>query len=189
MTEPAYIAAGSASAHSAPSFSLGNRAARVLWGVACALFFRWTPRPFHAWRAFVLRCFGARLGRGCHIYPKAAIWAPWNLECADQVGIADGAIIYNQAPVTLGRRAVVSQGANLCTGTHNYNSPAFELIARPIRVGDHAWICAEAFVHPGVTVAEGAVIGARAVVTRDMPAWTVCTGHPCAPIKPRERIA
>jgi putative colanic acid biosynthesis acetyltransferase WcaF len=189
MSERGSIAAGTASAHTGPSFSLGNRAARALWGAACVLLFRWTPRPLHAWRALLLRCFGARLGQRCHIYPKAVIWAPWNLECGDEAGIADGAIIYNQARVTLGIRAVVSQGAHLCTGTHDYNSSAFELVARPIAVGAHAWICAEAFVHPGVTIGQGAVIGARAVVTCDMPEWTVCAGHPCAPVKPREKIA
>jgi putative colanic acid biosynthesis acetyltransferase WcaF len=61
----------------------------------------------------------------------------------------------------------------------------FPLIAKPIVVGGSAWIAAEAFVHPGITIGEGAVIGARAVVTKDMPAWMVCVGHPCQPVKPR----
>lgn len=169
-----------------PSFSLGNRAARALWGFVHCLLIRWTPRPFHAWRAFILRLFGAKLGRDCHIYPRAIIWAPWNLEAADQSAIADGAIIYNQAPIRLGRRVVVSQGAHLCTGTHDYEDPNFPLIAKPITVHDQAWIAAEAFIHPGVIIGEGAVIGARSVVTKDMPAWTVCAGNPCAPIKPRQ---
>lgn len=189
MTGRSVIATELPSAHTSASFSFRNRVSRALWGLACLLFFRYTPRPLHGWRAFVLRCFGAKLGQGCHIYSRARIWAPWNLNCADQAAIADDAIIYNQARVTLGYRSVVSQGAHLCTGTHNYQSPVFELIAKPISVGDHAWVCAEAFVHPGVTIAEGAVIGARSVVTKDMPAWMVCAGHPCAPMKPRERIA
>lgn len=174
-------------ARSGPSFSLRNRLARVLWCAAYFLFFRFTPRPFHAWRAFVLRCFGAKLGRACHIYSAAEIWAPWNLVCGDEVGVADGAILYNQAEIRLGNGVVISQRAHLCTGTHDYNSRGFELAARPITIGRDAWICAEAFVHPGVTIGQGAVIGARAVVTRDMPEWTVCAGHPCAPLKARER--
>jgi putative colanic acid biosynthesis acetyltransferase WcaF len=172
-------------ARSGPSFSLRNRLARAAWNLARVLFFRFSPRPLHAWRAFLLRCFGARLGRGCHIYPGAEIWAPWNLVCGDEVGVADRAILYNQAAITLGNRVVISQGAHLCTGTHNYNSPDFELFAFPITIQAGAWLCAEAFVHPGVTIGEGAVIGARAVVTRDMPAWMVCAGHPCEPMKPR----
>ena len=173
-------------AHTGPCFTLANRARRAVWGVACALLFRPSPRPMHAWRAFLLRAFGARIGRGVHVYPKARVWAPWNLEIGDESGVADDAILYSMAPIVLGRRVVVSQGAHLCAGTHDYEDPGFPLVAQPIRVGDRAWIAAEAFVHPGVTIGEGAVIGARSVVTRDMPAWTVCAGHPCKPIKPRQ---
>jgi putative colanic acid biosynthesis acetyltransferase WcaF len=102
--------------------------------------------------------------------------------------VGDRAILYNQARVTLGARSVISQGAHLCTGTHNYNSETFELLALPIRVGASAWICAEAFIHPGIEIGEGAVIGARAVVTENMPSWTVCAGHPCRPIKARLKV-
>jgi putative colanic acid biosynthesis acetyltransferase WcaF len=167
------------------SFSLGNRIARAIWGMAWLLLARWTPRPLHSWRALVLTMFGARVGKNCHIYPGAVIWAPWNLEVGDETGVASGAILYNQAQIKLGKRVVISQGAHLCTGTHDYEKPGFPLIARPITVGDHAWVAAEAFVHPGITIGEGAVIGARSVVTKDVPAWMVCAGHPCEPIKPR----
>ena len=174
-----------ADTHTHPSFSLSNRLARAVWNVVYVLLFRFSPRPLHAFRAFLLRLFGAKLGDGCHIYPKAIIWAPWNLECGDQVGIADQAIIYNQATIRLGKRVVISQGAHLCSGTHDYTDPRFPLIANPIVVGGSAWIAAEAFVHPGITIGEGAVIGARSVVTKDMPPWMVCVGHPCQPVKPR----
>lgn len=172
-------------AYSGASFSLKNRIARTVWSAICLILFRCSPRPFHAWRASLLRVFGAKMGKNCHIYPGAFIWAPWNLECGDQAGVADGAIIYNQARIRVGTRSVISQGAHLCSGTHDHTDPNFSLIARPIVVGDHAWVAAEAFVHPGVTIGEGAVIGARAVVTKDMPPWMVCAGHPCQPIKPR----
>jgi putative colanic acid biosynthesis acetyltransferase WcaF len=140
----------------------------------------------HRWRSFVLRFFGARLGRGCRIYPGATIWAPWNLVCADEVSVANHVNLYNQAPIELGYRCIISQNSHLCTGTHNYRSPQFELMASPITIGRHAWVCADVFIGPGVTIGDGAVIGARAVVVRDMPEWTVCAGHPCKPIKPRE---
>jgi putative colanic acid biosynthesis acetyltransferase WcaF len=172
-------------AFSGPSFSLGNRFARGLWGVAHLLLIRWTPRPCHAWRAFVLRIFGAKLGRNCHIYPGAKIWAPWNFQAGEECGVADGAILYNHAPIRLGRRVVISQGSHLCTGTHDYEDPTFPLRCEPINVGDQAWIAAECFIHPGLTIGEGAVIGARSVVTKDVPRWMVCTGNPCQPIKPR----
>jgi putative colanic acid biosynthesis acetyltransferase WcaF len=89
-------------------------------------------------------------------------------------------------PVQLGKRVVVSQGVHICTGSHDYESENFQLFTKPIIIGADAWICAEAFVAPGVSIGPGAVIGARAVVTRDQPAWMVCTGNPCRPIKSRK---
>jgi len=102
--------------------------------------------------------------------------------------VGDGAILYSQGMIRLGRRTVVSQGAHLCAGTHDYEQPGFPLITRPITVSANAWLAAECFIMPGVTIGEGAVIGARSVVTKDMPAWMVCAGHPCRPLKPRHRI-
>lgn len=158
---------------------------RVLWGIVAALLFHLSPRPFHWWRVMLLRAFGAKVGKGVHVYPGAKIWAPWNLELLDECGIAKGVTLYSQGKITVGKRAVVSQGAHLVTGTHDYASPGFPLITMPIYIGDHAWIAAEAFVHPGITIGAGCVIGARSVVTKNMPDWSVCAGHPCKPLKTR----
>lgn len=171
--------------HTGPSFSFRNRIARLLWNIVAAIFFRLSPAPFHSWRSFLLRMFGAKVGRSVHVYPGVKIWAPWNLELADECGIASGATLYSQGKITIGYRAVVSQGAHLCAGTHDYNHPGFPLITMPVLVGDHAWIAAEAFIHPGITIGNGCVIGARSVVNKDMPAWMVCAGHPCKPVKER----
>ena len=168
-----------------PCFTLKNRVLRSLWEVVYLALFRFSWRPLHRWRSFLLRCFGARIGHGCHIYPRVRIWAPWNLICADHVGIADDVIVYNQAPITIHRQAVISQGAHLCAGSHDYQRANFPIVVRPITIGAQAWICAEAFITLGTTIGEGAVVGARSVVTRDMPPWMVCVGHPCRPIKPR----
>lgn len=167
------------------SFSLRNRVARLAWEVASAIFFRLSPRPFHGWRSFLLRCFGAKVGKGVHVYPGVKIWAPWNLNLGDEAGIASGAILYSQGQITIGKRTVISQGAHLVAGTHDYTKAGFPLITKPIIINDHVWIAAEAFIHPGITILEGCVIGARSVVTKDMPAWMVCAGHPCQPVKAR----
>lgn len=172
--------------HTGPSFSLRNRLGRVAWGVTAFFLFRLSPKPLHAWRSFLLRCFGAKVGKGVHVYPNVKIWAPWNLDLADECGVSNGAILYSQGKITIGYRVVISQGAHICAGTHDYTQPGFPLITKPIVIKDHAWVATEAFVHPGVTIGEGCVIGARAVVGKDMPDWMVCSGHPCKPLKERE---
>ena len=171
--------------HTGPSFSLRNRLGRAVWNVSYFLLFRFSPKPMHKWRALVLRSFGAKVGGGVHVYPGVRIWAPWNLQLAHDCAIASGANLYSQGIITIGCRAVVSQGVHLVTGTHDYSKSGFPLVTKPIHIGDHAWVAAEAFVHPGVTIGNGCVIGARSVVTKDMPEWMVCSGHPCIPIKSR----
>ena len=172
-----------------PSFSLKNRIGRLVWGFISFFLFRPSPRPLHGWRVFLLRCFGAQIGKGVHVYPGVKIWAPWNINLGDQCGVGSGAILYSQGKIIIGKRAVVSQGAHICAGTHDYTLPGFPLVTAPIVIKDNAWVAAEVFIHPGVTIGEGAVIGARAVVTKDMPDWTVCAGHPCKPLKAREMQA
>ena len=170
---------------SGASFNLKNRIMRTVWDLTWLLLFRFTPRFFHGWRVFILRCFGARIGQHCHVYPKVRIWAPWNLEMHDYACLANDVNCYTQARITLQERAIVSQGAHLCTGSHDYNDPDFSLFAKPISIGKDAWVCAEAFIGPGVNVGEGAILGARAVAFKDLQAWQVYSGNPAQPIKVR----
>lgn len=170
-----------------PSFSLGNRAARAIWSAVWWTVFRPSPRSFHAWRVWLLKCFGARIGEHCHIQSNCRIWAPWQLVIGDRVGVGAGVHFYNMATITVGSDAVVSQGAHLCAGTHDYTSPHFQLQARPISIAPHAWICTEAFIGPGVSIPEGCVVGARAVMTRSPKEgpWHVYAGNPARMIKKR----
>jgi putative colanic acid biosynthesis acetyltransferase WcaF len=133
----------------------------------------------------LLKLFGATMGPNCHFYPKARIWAPWNLVCADQVTAADGVEIYNPAPMHFGSHAIMSQDAYLCGATHDYNSAAFPLIAYEMRFGAYCWVCAHASVGPGVNVGEGAVLGMSAVATRSLEPWTVYAGNPATAVKAR----
>lgn len=171
--------------HNPPPFSMKNRIARVIWQCCYHLIFKFSPKPMHGYRSFVLRLFGAKVGRGVHVYPGVKIWAPWNLILANGCGIGDGAILYSQGQITIGVGAIISQGTHICTGTHDYTQRSHPLYTLPIKIGSNVWVAAEVFIHPGITIGEGAVIGARSVVTKDMPAWMVCAGHPCKPIKER----
>lgn len=175
-----------ADTHTGPSFSLRNRLGRLAWGIVAATLFRWSPRSLHGWRRFLLNSFGAKVAPAAHIYPGVRIWAPWDLEVASEAGVASGVILYSQGKISIGYRAVISQGAHLCAGTHDYEVDGFPLITKPITIGAHAWVAAEAFIHSGVTIGAGCVIGARSVVTKDMPEWSVCSGFPCKPLKARE---
>ena len=169
----------------APSFPVGNRVMRLAWGVVYAVLFRPSPRPMHAWRSFLLRCFGAKMGPSCHIYPGAKIWAPWNLFCGYQATVADGATVYNPKPIRLGTHAIISQEAYLCGATHDYEDPGFPLVASEICIGSYAWVCARATVQPGVSLGEGAVLALGSVATRNLDAWTVYAGVPARKIKNR----
>jgi putative colanic acid biosynthesis acetyltransferase WcaF len=172
--------------YSGPSFSLENRIRRQIWNWVWLFLFRPSPRSFHRWRATLLRLFGARLGHHVHIYAAVKVWAPWNLTIGDHSAVADGVTLYNISPITFADHVIVSQGAHLCTGSHDYNDPTFQLISAPITLHRHVWICAEAFVSPGVTVPEGAVVAPRAVVTRSLPeTWTVYGGMPARAISRR----
>ena len=171
----------------APSFSFGDRLRRLLWSIVFSLLFKPSPRPFHGWRRFLLRCFGAKIGSDCHIYPHARIWAPWNLICGDVVAVADEANIYNPMPIVLSSHCTISQQAYLCGATHDHNHPDFPLISASIEIGAYAWICARATVQPGVRVAEGAVLGLGAVATKNLEPWSVNVGIPARKIKDRIR--
>ncbi|MBB3176300.1 putative colanic acid biosynthesis acetyltransferase [Variovorax sp. Sphag1AA] len=168
-----------------PSFSLGNRIMRAVWNVTWAVLASWTPPQMSFWRRFLLKLFGAKLGLSCDVRGSARVWYPPHLHLADRALLAERVTCYNMAPISLGRGALVSQGAHLCAGTHDISSAAFQLIARPITIGPQAWIAAEAFVGPGVEVGEGAVLGARSVAFRSLDAWTVYGGNPAKPLKRR----
>ena len=173
----------------APQYSVGNRIRRQVWNVCWALFYRISPRTAFGWRAWLLRCFGAKLGANCHFYPQSRIWAPWNLECDDTVIVGDRAELYNPSRLHLASHAIISQDACLCGATHDYNNPAFPVVSYPMRVGRYAWVAARACVSPGVNLAEGAVLGLASVATHDLEAWSVYAGAPAKKVKARVRIA
>jgi putative colanic acid biosynthesis acetyltransferase WcaF len=168
----------------ARKYSVAELFRRVLWSGG-RLAFRFSPRPCFGWRRFVLRRFGARIGAQVNTYPSTWIYFPWNLTVGDWSALGEEAFIYNLGPVTLGEKVTISHRAQLCAGTHDYTQPDLPLLKPPIVIRDQAWICADAFIGPGVTVGEGAIAGARAVVMKDVEPWTIVAGNPAMPIKKR----
>ena len=186
MTAP-LDAAVSRAIEGGASFSWGNRLVRVVWGIAWLVFARFTPPPLHAWRRLVLRAFGARVGRGARVHASVAIWLPRNLELGEQVLIGPGARLYNQGTITIGAWSVISQRAHLCASTHRVDDPDFQLECRPIVLGERCWVATEAFVGPGVTMGDGAVLGARAALFEDAAADGIFRGNPASLVRQRKR--
>lgn len=170
----------------APSFSLKHRLIRVLWGIIWALLASWTPAPMHRWRIFLLNLFGASVHSSAHIYGSVKIWYPPNLIMDEHACLAPRVNCYNMSTIHLGKNAIVSQDAVLCGGTHDFSDPLFQLITKPIFIYENSWVAADAFIGPGVTINEGAVVGARGVVFKDIQAWQVVAGNPAKFVKMRE---
>ena len=160
---------------------------RWVWSLVQATLFRWSPRPLHGFRARLLRVFGADIPRPGQVvvFPTARIIYPWRLTLAPRSMIGRNVTVYNLGHITLMRGANVSQNCHLCAGTHNFTRWEMPLVTGPITIGENAWLGADVFVGPGVSVGELCVVGARSVVVKDLPPRMVCVGHPCRPLKPR----
>ena len=169
----------------AQKYPLRIQLMRVMWALGKGAF-RLVPRPCYAPRRTILRVFGAKVGRNVNIANSAMIYFPWNLNIGDWSSIGERAIIYNLGKVSIGEKATVSQGAHLCAGTHDFSDPSTPLLTPPISIGNQAWVCADAFVGPGVSIGEGAVVGARAVAVKDVEPWAVVAGNPARFIKQRQ---
>lgn len=171
-----------------PSFSLSNRLKRAIWTLTWLIFASWTPPPLHPWRRLLLRLFGAKIASTARVYGSARIWYPPNLEMGEHAIIGWQTNCYCQAKVTLEDYANVAQRVFLCAGTHDIDDPSFQLVTKPITVKRHAWVAADVFVGPGVTIGEGAVVGARGVVFKNLDPWTVYIGNPIKEIKKRRKF-
>ena len=173
-----------------PGFSQG----RPRWQQLCwfcvgspLLANRWLPGS--AWRCWLLRAFGARVGGGCRIKPGLRVKYPWRLVVGPHCWLGEAVWIDNVAPVRLGRQVCLSQGVYLCTGNHDFRSPRFDLRARPISIAAEAWVAASAVVAPGCHIGRGAVVALAAVVRGTVPAGVVVSGNPAIPVGCRQRTA
>lgn len=157
----------------------------ALWVLVSYIWFE-DPMPWpSAWRAFLLRLFGAKVGRGVVIRSKVRITMPWRLTLGDHVWIGEETHFLTLAPIEVGSHTCISQRAFLCTGSHNFRSPRFDLITKPIRLGSQCWIAAQAFIGPGVEVGEGTIVSAGSVVLDTLPGGVIARGNPAQVTGPR----
>ncbi len=169
--------------------SLTSKIARIVWNVVWFLLFRPTPnrmRLFSAWRIFLLRLFGAKIGKHCVVMNSVLVWQPWKLSIGDYVALSEEVNCYTVDQITIGNQTTVSREAFLCCASHDVTSPIMELTYAPITIGSNAWLGARAFICPDVTVGDGAVVAACGVVTKDVDPWTMVGGNPAQFIKKRE---
>ena len=169
----------------ASPWSFKAKLARLAWMYIGSWLFWFSFHNWYAYRAAILRLFGATVGPGARVRCSAHVEIPWNLTLGAGAVVGDHAILYALGPITIGDRTIISQHAHLCAGTHDHASADFKLLRPAIVVGSEAWVAAEAFVGPGVTVGDRCVVGARSVVLRNLPAGMICVGHPARPVKPR----
>lgn len=164
----------------------GHTLRRFLWEVVWAIGGRWTPRwTLNGWRRMLMCAFGAKIGKGVRFQGGTSVWQPWRVRIGANSWIDGDAKLYSVDDIRIGHDAVVSEGAFICTASHDLASGTFALTNAPIEIGDYAWICGHAIVLPGVKVGEGAVVAAGAVVTKDVEPWTVVGGVPAKVIKKR----
>jgi putative colanic acid biosynthesis acetyltransferase WcaF len=160
-----------------------------LWWLVEATAFRWSPQFLYGWRRFLLRLFGAKIGRSVIIRPTVEITYPWKLTIGDYSWIGDYVTLYTLGEIRIGDNACVSQHCYLASAYHDYTRPTFDMIGSFVVIEPEVWLAARVFVGPGVTVGRGAVVGASSVVLKDIPPMMVCAGNPAKPIKPRESIS
>jgi putative colanic acid biosynthesis acetyltransferase WcaF len=156
-----------------------------LWWFVQATLFRRSPQVFYGWRRFLLRLFGAHVGRAVLVRPSAEFTYPWKVWIGDHAWIGDDAKLYSLANIRIGPHSVISQHAYLCAGSHDPASITFDILAMPISIGAQCWIASDVFVAPGVTIGDGAVVGARSSVFHDLPKGMICYGSPALPVRKR----
>ncbi len=171
---------------SVPKNFRGGHPVKVqLWWAVQKTLFAWSPQILYRWRAFLLRLFGAKIGKGVVIRPSVKITYPWKLTLGDYVWVGDDAVLYTLGEIRVGANSVVSQKSYLCTGSHDYQSAHFDIYARPIVIGEKCWLATDVFVAPGVTIGDGAVVGARSSVFSALPGNVICRGNPAKVIRAR----
>jgi putative colanic acid biosynthesis acetyltransferase WcaF len=169
-----------------PGFRGRSRVYVQLWWLVQSTLFAMSPQAMYGWRAWLLRLFGAKIGRGAIIRPSAKIAYPWKLTIGDHCHIGDEVHLYTYGQIEIGDCAVISQRSYICTGSHDYTSPAFDLFARKIVIEAEVWVAMDVFVAPGVTIGRGAVVGARSSVFHDVPPGTVSMGTPARVVGQRD---
>lgn len=155
------------------------------WWIVEKILFQSSPQGLYGWRVFLLRSFGARIGKNVIIRPSVSVTYPWNLSVGDFSWIGDDVVLYTLGKIIIGNHTVVSQRTYLCAGSHDYAQVTFPITGCPIVIDDQCWLATDVFVAPGVTIGFGTVVAARSTVTRNLPGGVIAMGSPAKAVKDR----
>lgn len=156
-----------------------------LWWLVQSTLFQCSPQFLYGWRNFLLRLFGAKVGRRVLVRPSVTVTYPWKVTIGDYSWIGDDVVLYSLGEIDIGAHVVVSQRSYICAASHDYEAVAFDIFAKRVTIENEAWVASDVFVGPGVTIGQGAVVGARSSVFRSLPAMKVCVGNPAKPVRDR----
>lgn len=157
-----------------------------LWWFVQSTLFAFSPRFMYGLRRFLLRCFGAKIGKGVIIRPTSKITYPWKISIGDYSWIGDNVVLYSLGEIEIGNNTVISQRSYICTGSHDYNSESFDIYSKKITIGDKCWLATDVYVAPSVTIGDFTIVGARSSVFSNLAPNKICVGSPAKPIKDRK---
>lgn len=156
-----------------------------LWWLVQFFLFKPSPQFMYGWRRFLLRMFGASLGKNVIIRPSVTVQFPWKIRIGHNSWVGDDVVLYSLGEINIGNNVCISQKSYLCTGSHDYTCEDFAIFSKKIVIEDYCWIATDVYIAPGVTVGKGAVIGARSSVFKDVPSNKICMGSPLKIVKDR----
>ncbi|WKN32540.1 putative colanic acid biosynthesis acetyltransferase [Porifericola rhodea] len=156
-----------------------------VWWLVQNILFKPSPQFMYGWRRWLLRSFGAKVGKGVILRPSCTVTYPWKVEIGDYSWIGDEVVLYSLGNIHIGKNTVISQRSYICTGSHDYSAPHFDIYEKPIHIEDECWLATDVYVAPGIRIGRGAVVGARSSVYKDLPGAKIYVGNPAKMIKER----
>ena len=157
-----------------------------LWWLVQAIFFRNSPQFLYGFRRFLLRLFGAKIGKKVIIRPTVRITYPWKVTIGDYSWIGDDVVLYSLGIIEIGANTVISQKSYICAASHDYSKLDFPIFASKVVIADACWLATDVFVAPGITINSGTVVGSRSSVYKDLPKNKICMGNPAIIIRDRK---
>ncbi|RYE18677.1 MAG: colanic acid biosynthesis acetyltransferase WcaF [Sphingobacteriaceae bacterium] len=156
-----------------------------IWWIVQSFFFSTSPQILYKWRVFLLRLFGAKIGKNVKIRSSVKVTYPWKVTIGDYSWVGDECVLYSLGEIVIGSNVAIAHKVYINTGGHVYDKSSFDIFSKPVVIEDECWITNDVYIAPGVTIGKGSIVGARSSVLKDLPGGKICVGTPAQPIKDR----